>query len=105
MDEANDTSTDIMRVSKEIINEPPSEEKMARLVSLINELILRDFNGLVQLLYRIDVNEKKLKSILSNNKESDSANVIADLIIERQIQKANSRNLYRQNNSSDEELW
>ena len=105
MGEANDTTTDIMQVSKEIIDDPSSKEKMDRLVSLINELILRDFNALVQLLYRIDVNEKKLKSILSNNKESDSANVIADLIIERQIQKTNSRNFFRQKNTFDEELW
>lgn len=57
----------------------------------INQLIQNDFQKLVQLLYRIDVNEIRLRQVLKENKDKDAAPVIANLIIERQLQKINSR--------------
>jgi hypothetical protein len=65
----------------------PSEEIREQLISLINELINTDFNALIQLLYRIDVDEKKLKNLLKEKKDTDAALLIADLIISRQLQK------------------
>ena len=38
---------------------------------------------MVQLLYRIDVSEGKLKKVLQENPNEDAAGLIADLIIER----------------------
>jgi len=77
-----------------------------KLISLINELINKDFHALLQLLYRIDVSEKKIRSYLEKNQE-DSAAVLADLIIERQLEKIESRKKFRGNNFShdDEEKW
>jgi hypothetical protein len=49
----------------------------------INELIKNDFSRLVQLLYRIDVSEAKLKNILSANPNEDAGKLIAQVIIER----------------------
>jgi Tfp pilus assembly protein PilF len=37
----------------------------------------------VQLLYRIDVSEAKLKKVLHENPNEDAAHLIADLIMER----------------------
>lgn len=105
MHEAKDPATEIIQASREIIKEPFSKEKRTHMVFLINELIVHDFNALVQLLYRIDVDEKKLKKTLAENNSDDAASVIADLIIARQIQKAESRNVSRQDNNSDEEPW
>ena len=105
MDEDNDWVTNLFSASREIIEDPLSKEKKAHLVYLINELILHDFNALVQLLYRIDVDEKKLKKTLSNNPVGDAASIIADLIIERQIQKVKSKNSFQQDHTSDDELW
>ena len=53
------------------------------LIAYINECIKHDFNKLVQLLYRIDVSEEKLKSILQLNPNEDAAKLIAAVIIER----------------------
>jgi hypothetical protein len=69
------------------IKETPKEEVRNRLISLINELINHDFRALVQLLYRIDVNEQKLKDLLKQNTDIESAQIITDLIIDRQLQK------------------
>lgn len=53
------------------------------LITYINDCINHDFNKLVQLLYRIDVSENKLKTILHSNPTEDAAKLIAAVIIER----------------------
>jgi len=58
-----------------------------QLADYINQLILVNFERLVQLLYRIDVSEAKLKYLLKENPAEDAGRIIALLIIERQIQK------------------
>jgi hypothetical protein len=99
--------TDKIVASANSIREKPSEEIREQLISLINELIKNDFQSLVQLLYRIDVDEKKLKEALKNNSQHDSAPVIAELIIERQLQKIKIRyqNKGPKNKNDAEEKW
>jgi len=72
----------------------PIGEIRARLVFLINELLRTDFHALVQLLYRIDVDEKKLKELLEANPGIDSASIIAALIISRQLEKTATKKQY-----------
>ena len=89
------------------IQKMPGIEIREQLIELINELIKKDFHALVQLLYRIDVNEKKIRTYLDQNKNENSASILADLIIERQLQKIESRKQFRgnKNHESDEEKW
>ena len=79
-----------------------SEEKIHAirqlLIQRIEELIRSDLEKLKWILYRIDVSEKKLYEQLQKS-ETDAASVIADLIIERQIQKAESRKKFGRENS------
>jgi hypothetical protein len=79
-----------------------------QLAEKINTLIQRDFGALVQLLYRIDVQEQKLRRMLETNNGEDAGRLIARLIMERQWQKIESRRRYRQDDEpgeSDEERW
>ena len=77
-----------------------------RLSSHINFLIQSDFQKLVSILYRVDVNEPKLKHLLKENPGYDAANIITDLIIERQLQKIKSRQEHRNDeNISEDEKW
>jgi hypothetical protein len=77
-----------------------------RIAAFINELILHDFGKLVALLYRIDISEAKLKYLLRENTDKDAAGIIAELIIEREIQKFNSRREHRvQDDISEDEKW
>lgn len=72
----------------------------------INELIQHDFQKLVTILYRIDVSEAKLKYLLKENSGEDAGKIIAELIIERQLQKIKSRQEYRPDEDiSDDEKW
>ncbi|MGB3114986.1 MAG: hypothetical protein WBB11_02015, partial [Ferruginibacter sp.] len=60
-----------------------------------NQLMVNDFNRLLNLLYRIDVNEEKLKTSLKEFYDKDAADVIATLVIERQLQKILLREQYK----------
>jgi hypothetical protein len=83
------------------------EEIKKRLAAHIDDLINHNFEQLVSLLYRIDVNESKLKSLLQENKNADAGNLIAELIIERQLQKIKTRSEFSKNKDEDsvEEKW
>jgi putative ubiquitin-RnfH superfamily antitoxin RatB of RatAB toxin-antitoxin module len=73
----------------------------------INDLIKNNFETLLALLYRIDVSEKKLKDVLSNNPTLDAGDIIADLIIERQQQKITFKQQFtgKSSGNSNEEKW
>lgn len=60
-----------------------------------NKLIEHDFEKLVALLYKIDVDEIRLKKILKEQAGSDTADIIAKLVIERQLSKIQTRNQYK----------
>jgi len=76
------------------------------LADKINELLNNDFQKLVSILYRMDVSEIKLKLLLKDNPERDAAKIIADLMIERQVQKMKSKIETKNNNQiPDNEKW
>ena len=88
----------------------PEDEGMNTLRSVlsayINELIDKNFQQLVNLLYRLDISENKLKQMLNDVKE-DAGLIIADLIIERQTQKMKTKKQFqqKQRDIDEEEKW
>jgi hypothetical protein len=62
-------------------------ESQEKLTVLINDLIQKDFQKLISILYKVDVDESKLKKLLKENPEKDAAYIIANLVIERESQK------------------
>ena len=87
----------------------PPEQKEAlkkKLAVFLNDLLLHDFPSLVQLLYRVDVSETKLKTVLQENPGEDAGNLLADLLIQRQQEKEATRNRFRfPDDASEEERW
>src|SRR5579863_4186645 len=83
------------------IGQEPIDPLRQKLITLINEIIHEDFNSLIQLLYRIDVDEKKLKRLLKDQPDTDAAVLIAELIIQRQLQKIESRRQFNGNEKTD----
>lgn len=55
-----------------------------------------DFN-LMNLLYRIDISETQLKKYLTEDKDGNHFNVIAELIIKRVLQKVVIKRYYKDN--------
>lgn len=79
----------------ELASALPEAELEGLLAEKINTLIQEDFGSLVQLLYRIDVREDKLRRMLEEHNGQDAGKLIARLIVERQWQKIESRREYR----------
>jgi hypothetical protein len=82
------------------------ERTIKNIQNLINDLLVNDFNQLVNILYRMDVNENKLKKLLHANPGTDASVLIADLLIERQLEKIKTKRSFKNNNRIDEnEKW
>jgi len=77
------------------LQEAPTMDALETLLAeRINVMINGDFSALVQLLYRIDINESRLRLILQENHASNAGQLIARLILERQWQKILTRREY-----------
>ena len=93
-------------LNAELPQDISEENLLQRLSEFINHLIQTNFQQLVLILYRVDVSENKLKQLLQKDSDEDAAVIISKLIIEREIQKINSRSLFRHKNDiCDEEKW
>jgi hypothetical protein len=86
-----------------LIGESSFNALRQRLAERINQLINLDFQELVRILYRVDVNENKLKFLLKEKVGEDAAYIIADLLIERQLQKIKTRRQFQQPPPENEE--
>jgi hypothetical protein len=77
------------------------------LAQKINYLIVNDFNKLIAILYRADISEKKLNTLLEQKSDEPAGKLIAVLFIERQLQKIKSRQESRRdvNDIAEEDRW
>lgn len=101
-----EADNDLFFMPNEQVNAVRKSELRQQLIDYINDLLVHDFNKLVQLLYRIDVSEKKLKAVLKENQQTDAAVIIADLIIKRQEEKIKAKQSFKpDNNIAEEEKW
>lgn len=82
-------------------------ELSSLLAERINELIRNDMNYLITALYRIDVDERKIREMLTKNKGTDAALIIAHLVIERQKQKIKTRSMFtpRVDDINEDDKW
>jgi len=83
-------------------------EEVARILAeKLNTLIRDDFSVLVQLLYRIDIEEPRLRYLLHHHKGEDAGMIIAGLIIQRMEQKILTRRQFseKNNNIPEEDRW
>jgi hypothetical protein len=103
MDETNDNVQKFLSAEFNlpgVVDQPDFKKVLAE---RINDLIENDFMNLVNILYRIDVSESKLKETLNSQPGKDAGHLIADLIIERQVQKIESRDQFKTDLDFDEE--
>lgn len=72
------------------------EEFRAYLTGKLKLLLEERFDTLVNILYRIDISEQKLSELFSAKNRDFIPASLADLIIERQLQKIRLRKLYKE---------
>ena len=79
---------------------------MQKLSEAINYLIQHDFSRLVQILYRADISESRLKEMLAENPGHDAGLIIAELVVEREREKIFSRlQNKRDDDIPEDEKW
>lgn len=67
------------------------EEQRQQLEERIIYLLLNQMEKLLQILYKIDVNERKVKEVFAQNDPKMIAPQLTDLILTRILQKAETR--------------
>ena len=82
-------------------------ELKGRIESVVRDLIRHNMTKLAGILYRVDVNERKLKYLLQEKAGLDAAVIITELIIDRQLEKIALRKKYTPppTDIPDEEKW
>ena len=77
-----------------------------QLSGFVNQLIDQDLQRLVQLLYRLDVSEEKLKKVLADHPAGNAGTMIAQLILERLEQSRITRQQFKSGiDIPEDEKW
>ena len=76
-----------------------------RVAYVVAHLLEKDFEKLLNMLYIMDVNEEKIKQVILEQSDALVHYPIADLIIEREWKKVETRLFYKQDKLEDEESW
>ncbi|HEY2720880.1 MAG TPA: hypothetical protein VGI82_04105 [Chitinophagaceae bacterium] len=80
-------------------------ELKTAVINYVNYMISHNPEKLMHILYRVDVSEKSLKVKLQNE-ETDAGSIIAEMIIERQLQKIESKQAFKADDDIPEnEKW
>lgn len=74
--------------------ESPYQELYNQILPLIDEMLNDDYPKLMAILYRIDLDEEFLNRKLKESEQSDTHEVITDLILKRELQKVIIREVY-----------
>ncbi|MCU0373687.1 MAG: hypothetical protein MUF24_00120 [Chitinophagaceae bacterium] len=76
------------------------------LYEAVSNYLQHDFNSLIQILYRMDVSEEKLRHNLNSMPGTDAAYIIATLMLERQVAKVKARKQYKPaQKPTEDEAW
>ena len=70
-------------------------ELMDQLVPALQSLMSKDKQKLMRVLYKIDISEQKLTATSSRFPHMSMAEIIANLVIEREMQKAVTRRYFK----------
>jgi hypothetical protein len=72
------------------------EEFKNYLTDKLKTLLDEKFDLLVNILYRIDINERKLSELFSGRNKDSIPATLAQMIIDRQLEKVRLRKLYKE---------
>ena len=78
------------------------EEVYRQLSGFIETLIMHDFHKLLALLYQIDLNDETISKAEDENPDFTRHELIAELIVFRELRKVVYRNYYKQQKGKDE---
>ena len=89
---------------EDLLQEVKNENNLLVLVSqYVQELINKDFEHLLYLLYKIDIGENKVKKAILESSVDEAHLIIAKMILEREKEKIKTRKKY--NTKSENNDW
>jgi hypothetical protein len=78
-----------------LVVETLTEEKLIQLLTpIVSKMLDREFEKLLNICYRVDLGENRLKSILHESQPENIAMELATALVKRQIQKIEIRQRY-----------
>lgn len=89
-----DFETNGLEIQLSINNQPSYQDICGAMTEVLDWLFERDRQKLMQLLYRIDIPEQKLKNALEGNSSASVTELLSALIVRREAQKVIIRNYY-----------
>ena len=110
MEEKTYNIKEVIKVTKKSLSQPgfesllnfndvlSLEELKKYLTEKIAVMLEKNFDLLLSSLYRIDIDEHKVKELFSGKRRENIPERLASLIIERQLQKLYYRNQYKSKN-------
>ena len=73
------------------------DELKSQIEPIISKLMNNNYERLLSVLYRIDVNEKSISEKIYHRYDEEPSSIITDLIIERELKKVLIRNYFKNN--------
>jgi orotate phosphoribosyltransferase-like protein len=80
--------------NEELVQQTTMDELKVRLTQIVTYLLDKDFEKFLHAMYRMDINEEKLKVALASDPPEQVAPNVAQLIIQRELQKVETRRKY-----------
>jgi hypothetical protein len=78
------------------LSEPANVEAIRNwLKSILDHLLENDFERLLNAMYRLDIDESKFQEVLSGVYGNDVSGKLAEIIIERELRKVETRKRYQ----------
>ncbi len=72
-----------------------------RLRVILSNMLDNDFQGLLNAMYRLDIDEAKFKQVITGQEGSDISGILARMIIDREMEKVKTRIRYSQKYPND----
>lgn len=79
----------------ELLSVPDLAILREKLIEVINLLLQKDYQRLVNAMYRLDIDERLFREAISGMHSPNVAARLADLVINRELEKINTRRKYR----------
>ncbi len=88
-----------LQLRPDLVEKVNTDGELLKLIEeLVTELVNHDFERLLLMLYRLDVNEQKVKQAIDTAGPNNASRNIAELVLAREKEKAVSREQYKTDN-------
>lgn len=78
-----------------LILQDGNRELKEKVKNVIDHLLQSDFEKLLHIMYRLDIDELKFKAVISGTYGNDVSGKLAEIVIERELKKMETRKRYK----------